>query len=129
VNIVEKGLNYGWPIIHHKERRTGYISPILEYTPAVAPASGMFYRGAAFPGFRDNFFFGCLRGARIQRVVLSASNPRVVEREEALISGEFGRIREVSTGPDGFIYFSTSNTSRGNPASEDDRILRIVPEN
>ncbi|GJQ21875.1 MAG: hypothetical protein HBSIN02_22300 [Bacteroidia bacterium] len=127
VNIVDPGRNYGWPVIHHREMKEGYESPLLEYTPAVAPASGMFYRGTAFPGFRNSFFFGCLRGARIQRVVLDPGNPRIVKFEESLLKGEFGRIREVAEGPDGFIYFSTSNTSRGRPAKDDDRILRIVP--
>jgi glucose/arabinose dehydrogenase len=42
VNIVERGKNYGWPTIHHTQARAGLESPLLEYTPAVAPASGMF---------------------------------------------------------------------------------------
>jgi glucose/arabinose dehydrogenase len=127
VNIVDPGENYGWPVIHHKDHKAGYRSPLLEYTPAVAPASGLFYRGNAFPGFRNNFFFGCLRGTRLQRVILDDSNPRIVRTEESLLEDEFGRIREVVMGPDGFIYFSTSNTSRGRTSSDDDRILRIVP--
>lgn len=127
VNIVERGGNYGWPVIHHRETKSGYHSPLLEYTPAVAPASGMFYRGTAFPAFRNNFFFGCLRGTKIQRVILDPGNPRVVVREESLLEDEFGRIREIAEGPDGAIYFSTSNTSRGRTTSDDDRILRIVP--
>src|SRR6185436_4005059 len=56
VNIVEKGKNYGWPLIHHTQTRAGLESPLLEYTPACAPASGMFYRGSAFPQFRGNYF-------------------------------------------------------------------------
>jgi len=51
VNIIEKGKNYGWPLIHHKETRAGLESPLLEYTPACAPASVMFYRGSAFSQF------------------------------------------------------------------------------
>jgi len=70
VNIVERGKNYGWPEIHHQQTRAGMESPLLEYTPACAPASGTFYRGTVFPQFRGNFFFGCLRGERIIRVVL-----------------------------------------------------------
>ena len=65
VNIVEKGKNYGWPTIHHRQTAPGLESPLLEYTPACAPASGMFYRGSAYPQFKNNFFFGCLRGERI----------------------------------------------------------------
>jgi glucose/arabinose dehydrogenase len=89
VNIVERGKNYGWPLIHHREARPGLESPLLEYTPAVAPASGMFYRGAAFPQFRGNFFFGCLRGERIIRVVLDG---RRVLSQENLLQGKYGRI-------------------------------------
>jgi glucose/arabinose dehydrogenase len=125
VNIVERGKNYGWPLIHHKEARPGLEAPLLEYTPAVAPASAMFYRGSAFPQFRGNFFFGCLRGERIIRVVLDG---RRVISQENLLEGKYGRIREVAEGPDGAIYFSTSNRDgRGKPAQDDDRITRLAP--
>ncbi|HEY0005855.1 MAG TPA: PQQ-dependent sugar dehydrogenase [Pyrinomonadaceae bacterium] len=125
VNIVERGKNYGWPLVHHRQTREGLESPLLEYTPAVAPASGMFYRGSAFPQFKGNFFFGCLRGQRIIRVVLDG---RRVVSQEALLESKYGRIREVAEGPDGAIYFSTSNQDgRGTPARDDDRVLRLVP--
>jgi aldose sugar dehydrogenase len=125
VNIVERGKNYGWPLIHHRETRPGLEAPLLEYTPAVAPASGMFYRGAAFPQFRGNFFFGCLRGERIIRVVLDG---RRVVSQENLLESKYGRIREIAEGPDGAIYFSTSNRDgRGKPAQDDDRIIRLTP--
>jgi glucose/arabinose dehydrogenase len=124
VNIVERGKNYGWPLIHHKESRPGLESPLLEYTPACAPASGMFYRDSAFPAFKGNFFFGCLRGEGIVRVVLDGR--RVVGQE--LVVTKYGRIRDVAEGPDGLLYFSTSNRDgRGTPTSDDDRILRLVP--
>ncbi len=125
VNVVERGKNYGWPLIHHKETRAGLEAPLQEYTPAVAPASGAFYRGSAFPQFRGNFFFGCLRGERIIRLVLDG---RRVVSQEALLQGKYGRIRDVAEGPDGAIYFSTSNQDgRGKPARDDDRIIRLVP--
>ncbi len=125
VNIVEKGKNYGWPIIHHTQTRAGMEAPLLEYTPACAPASGTFYRGNKFPEFRSNFFFGCLRGQRIIRVVLDGR--RVVSQND-LLTKEYGRIRDVAEGPDSLIYFSTSNRDgRGTPAANDDRILRLVP--
>jgi aldose sugar dehydrogenase len=125
VNIVEKGKNYGWPEIHHTATKAGMEAPLLEYTPACAPGSGMFYRGAAFPEFRGNFFFGCLRGTRVIRVVLDG---RRVVRQENLLEGKYGRIRDVAEGPDGYLYFSTSNQDgRGSPASDDDRIIRLMP--
>lgn len=124
VNIVERAKNYGWPTIHHKDTRAGMESPLLEYTPAVAPASAMFYRGSGFPQFKGNFFFGCLRGERIIRVVLDG---RKVVSQENLLEKKYGRIREVAEGPDGAIYFSTSNRDgRGNPTNDDDRIIRLV---
>jgi glucose/arabinose dehydrogenase len=125
VNILERGKNYGWPVIHHRATHEGMESPILEYTPACAPGSGMFYRGSQFPQFKGNFFFGCLVGERIIRVVTSG---RQVVSQENLLERKYGRIRDVAEGPDGYIYFSTSNRDgRGSPASDDDRILRLVP--
>ena len=125
VNIVEKGKNYGWPVIHHTQSRAGMESPLLEYTPACAPASGAFYRGSVLANFKGNFFFGCLRGERLQRVILDGR--RVVSQEE--LAKDYGRIRDVAEGPDGFLYFSTSNRDgRGRPTQDDDRIMRIVPQ-
>jgi glucose/arabinose dehydrogenase len=126
VNIVEAGKNYGWPTIWGTRTREGMEPPLLEYSPACAPASGTFYNGDKFPAFKGNFFFGCLRGARLIRVVLDG---RRVVRQENLLEGNVGRIREVGEGPDGFIYFSTSNRDgRGRPAKNDDRIMRLVPD-
>jgi len=84
-----------------------------------------FLSGAAFPQFRGNFFFGCLRGTRIIRVELDGR--RVITQED-LLAGRYGRIREVAEGPDGYLYFSTSNRDgRGSPTTDDDRIIRLVP--
>jgi glucose/arabinose dehydrogenase len=125
VNIVERSRNYGWPVIHHTQTKEGMVAPLLEYTPAIAPASALFYHGAAFPQFRGDFFFGNLRGECLVRVKLDGS--RVVNQER-LLQGRYGRIREVAEGLDGAIYFSTSNRDgRGKPAANDDRILRLVP--
>lgn len=125
VNIVERGRNYGWPLIHHKQTRSGLESPLLEYTPAVAPSGATFYRGSAFPQFRNNFFFATLRGEALIRVVLDG---RRVVSEERLLEHQFGRLRAITEGPDGAIYFSTSNhDGRGTPTSNDDRIMRLMP--
>ena len=127
VNIVERGKNYGWPEISHRERKPGLVSPIIEYSPACAPASATFYYGDAFPDLKGNLLFGCLRGVRIVRVGFSG---REVLGQENLLEGKVGRIREVAEGPDGYIYFSTSNRDgRGRPVPEDDRIMRLVPLN
>lgn len=125
VNIIERGKNYGWPVIWGTRSQAGMESPLLEYTPACAPASAMFYNADKLPGFKGNFFFGCLRGTRVIRVMFDG---RKVVSQENLLEGTYGRIREMEQGPDGYIYFSTSNRDgRGSPAKDDDRIMRLVP--
>ena len=85
----------------------------------------MFYNGSVFSAFKGNFFFGCLAGKRIIRVVLDG---RKVVNQENLLEGVYGRVREMEEGQDGYIYFSTSNRDgRGSPAKDDDRIMRLVP--
>ena len=97
----------------------------LEYTPAVATTSSMFYRGSVFREMRGNFFFGGLRGQTLVRVVLDG---RRVVGQERLFENQYGRIRDVAEDRDGNIYFSTSNhDGRGRPARDDDRIMRLVP--
>jgi aldose sugar dehydrogenase len=124
VNIVMPKKNYGWPVIHHKMAKKGMISPLLEYTPAVAPAGATFYQNDQIKAWTGNLFFACLRGKSLIRVVLDKDK---VIKQERLFKNRFGRIRNVIEGPDGAIYFSTSNLDgRGNPAIDDDRILRMT---
>jgi glucose/arabinose dehydrogenase len=125
VNKIEKGGNYGWPLVSHDKSLEGTISPLLVFTPAEAPASALVYSGKLFPQFKDNLFFGALRGENLMRVTLENGKATGFDR---LFLEEYGRIREVTEGPDGAIYFSTSNRDgRGSPAASDDRIFRIIP--
>jgi glucose/arabinose dehydrogenase len=127
VNVIEAGRNYGWPVIEGNATGPDMVTPLLVFTPAVAPSGGSFYRGTAFPAFQNDFFFATLAGQHIHRVRIDPSLRRIAA-EERLVEGLFGRIRDVVVGPDGFLYFSTSNRDgRGSPATGDDRILRIVP--
>ena len=120
VNVVDAGRNYGWPVIEGSATRPDMVSPILFFSPSVAPSGASFYRGTAFPAFQNNFFFATLRGEHIHRLRLDPAGARRVIAEERLIENKYGRIRDVVPGPDGFLYFSTSN-------GQDDRILRLVP--
>ncbi|MEP6994461.1 MAG: PQQ-dependent sugar dehydrogenase [Acidobacteriota bacterium] len=127
VNIVEAGKNYGWPLIHHRQSRAGLVSPLLEYTPAVAPSGACFSRGALLPSFQGDFFFATLKGERLIRVRLDAKDRRRVAETEELFSGVYGRLRDVAPGPDGALYVATSNRDgRGRARAGDDRILRVV---
>jgi aldose sugar dehydrogenase len=127
VNVIFKGKNYGWPIVHHMEHKEGMEDPVLEFTPAVAPASGMFYKSGIIKEFKNNFLFGCLRGEGIIMVIVDEDDPAKVISFEKIKDVDFGRIREITEGPDGAIYFSTSNRDgRGDVRDGDDKIYRIV---
>jgi len=126
-NLVEKGKNYGWPIIHHRQTKEGLEAPLVEWTPAIAPGSGVFYDGDLFPEYKGNFLIGGLGGEGIYRIVLDPSDPRKVVKGDRILRG-YGRIRAICPAPDGSIYFSTSNRDgRGRPDATDDRIIRLTP--
>ena len=127
VNLVEKGKNYGWPVVHHRDSAAGMVSPLLEYTPAVAPSGASFSTGKALPSFQGDFFFANLRGEVLIRVRFDPKDPRKVLETEELVRDVYGRLRDVVVGPDGALYVATSNRDgRGRPRPGDDRILRVV---
>lgn len=127
INHIVKGENYGWPVIDHRADKPGMRSPLLEFTPAVGPAAATFYRGDVFPALKGNLLVGCLRGEGILRVELNRTNVISATR---LLHRKYGRIREVAEGPDGFIYFTTSqfDPPEGTPRPDYDLILRVVPK-
>ncbi len=129
VNVIEAGNNYGWPVVDHERHANGLIDPKILFTPAFAPASGMFYSGKVFPQFYGNFFFGGLVGEGIMRVVVEPSSPSKILSYGKLSDITVGRVRNIAQGPDGYLYFSTSNLDgRGKSHQGDDQIFRIVPQ-
>jgi glucose/arabinose dehydrogenase len=129
VNVIEAGNNYGWPVVDHERHADNMTDPKIIFTPAFAPASGMFYHGHTFPQFYGNFFFGGLVGEGIMRVTVEQSNPSKVLSYGKLAGIQVGRVRGITEGPDGYIYFATSNRDgRGTPRQGDDQIYRIVPQ-
>lgn len=70
-----------------------------------------------------------LSAQRLLRVVLKSGDAAEVQTTDVLISGTFGRLRDVIQGPDGYLYIATSNRDgRNKPAIDDDRVLRLVPK-
>jgi aldose sugar dehydrogenase len=129
IYIVEKGGNHGWPRVLGVTDRRGVVDPILFFREvAVPPGLATFYNADQMPNLKGDFFFASLRGEALYRVTLSG--PRTISRIErwwqtGTHRGQYGRLRAVVQGPDGALYVSTSNRSRGQPRSGDDRILRI----
>lgn len=118
INVIQPGLNYGWPDIQGSATRAGMETPVVFFSPAIAPSGAAFYRGQRFPQFTNNLFVATLRGAHLLRLTINAGS-RQVSAQERLLDGDYGRLRDVIMGPDGYLYLCT-NTG-------DDRILRLVP--
>jgi glucose/arabinose dehydrogenase len=129
VYIVRKGGNHGWPLVVGTTDRAGIVSPVLYYPEAAVPPGGsIFYTGSLFPQFRDNYFLATLRSEHLQRVVVDQG--RRIAAIERWWPGKFGRLRAIAQGPEGAIYFSTSNQDGRapfGPAPGSDFIYRIVP--
>lgn len=130
LNQIRPGGNYGWPVVIGMENDR-FIPPLAVWTPAIAPSGLAFYTGKIIPEWTGNIFVGALRGQQLRRVVVEQAPGTPagwrVTRQEPLFQDQFGRIRLVAMGPDGDLYFGTSNRDgRGSPAREDDRIFRIV---
>ncbi|MFW6052630.1 MAG: PQQ-dependent sugar dehydrogenase [Desulfosalsimonas sp.] len=136
INRIEKGGNYGWPRAVGAPGLKDFNDPLLLFPDPHLPPAGMdFYTDGPIKPWKGSLFVGSLRGELLLRTEIAYRDgePEVIriERifENAFFDGVYGRIRAVTTGPDGYLYFATSNRDgRGAPASDDDRIMRLVPE-
>jgi glucose/arabinose dehydrogenase len=118
INYIEKGGNYGWPIIQGDETSASMRAPIAHSgaTTTWAPA-GIIYRDGSL-------YFGGLRGGALYEVPITSG--KLLGPVAAHMQGELGRIRAVATNDKGSIFISTSNRDgRGDPRPEDDRILQV----
>jgi glucose/arabinose dehydrogenase len=119
LNLVEPGSNYGWPAVSygdtystpHEEiggtEEPGMTQPVKYWDPSPALSGMTFYTGDRFPNWKNHLFMGALAQQKILRLQLSDDNE--VAHEEELLAGEIGRIRDVATGPDGYLYFLTDS--------------------
>ena len=118
LNIIEKGKNYGWPVIAHGidypgtaigegiTHKEGMEEPVYYWDPVIAPSGLAFYTGNLFPQWKDSVFVGGLRGMMLDR--LTIVNDKVVA-EEPLLTDLHARIRDVRVGPDGAVYVLTDS--------------------
>lgn len=113
VNRINKGANYGWPVIsygaHYSGRKigegtkkTGMEQPNFYWDPSIAPSGMMIYSGKMFPEWKGDFFVGSLKFDYIARLDRSGSR---LNAGEVLQSRETGRVRDVREAPDGSIWF------------------------
>jgi len=139
LNIIEKGKNYGWPVIVHGidypgtaigagiTHKDGMEEPIYYWDPVIAPSGLAFYTGDQFPQWKNSAFVGGLRGAMLDR--LTIENDRVVAEEPLLIELR-SRIRDVRVGPDGAVYVLTdSGTASVSPTTPPtSKVLKLTPK-
>jgi len=128
INKIIAGANYGWPDIIGDEEKENMLKPILHSGEDTwAPSGSEFYFGNKIPQWEGMYFVATLRGNHLHMVEFDLESNSVTSHEK-LFQDEFGRLRDVQTGPDGFLYILTSNQDgRGSPKTNDDKILRIVP--
>ncbi|MFT7129250.1 MAG: glucose/arabinose dehydrogenase [Gammaproteobacteria bacterium] len=130
LNIIQAGLNYGWPVvgygvnygsgapIHSNQTLSDMEPPLHYWVPSIATSGLMIYGGDKFPKWQGNIFIGGLKGRQLARITLS-DDAKLVENEETLVKG-LGRIRDVRQGPDGFIYLADESNGV---------IVRLEPSN
>jgi glucose/arabinose dehydrogenase len=119
LNLIQRGGNYGWPIVEGRSDEVGFINPAVEWPTGDASPSGLAFYGGSL-------WVACLRGERLYRIPVGGDG--TLGEPAALFVGQYGRLRTVVPAPDGSLWFSTSNRDgRGDPRSGDDRILALQP--
>jgi aldose sugar dehydrogenase len=129
LNLIEKGANYGYPIvsngIHYDgkpipdhDTRPEFAAPVIGWTPVISPAGFVIYDGGLFPQWEGSGFIGGLSSQALVRVALDGTNAREVERWDMGT-----RIREVEQGPDGALWL-LEDGKRG----ADGRLMKLTPK-
>jgi glucose/arabinose dehydrogenase len=114
LNRIEPGRNYGWPAVEGMGDDSRFTNPVATWATDDASPSGVAVIG-------ERVWMACLRGERLYRIGLDGRSA------EALLVGEYGRLRTVARAPDGSVWVLTSNhDGRGSPTRDDDRILRLA---
>lgn len=118
LNLIERGVNYGWPKVEGRGSLDGYRNPQVVWRTEDASPSGL-----AFTGGR--LWMAALRGERLWRIEADGTT---ASAPQDFFVGKYGRLRTVVVAPDGNLWVATSNRDgRGTPGREDDQILLVSP--
>jgi aldose sugar dehydrogenase len=130
LNLIEKGKNYGWPVIVHGinypgmkigegiVEKSGLEQPRYYWDPVIAPSGLVFYQGSLFPQWKNSVLIGGLTGQAIFRLELGKDDK--VVNEEALLADMNERFRDVRVFPDGAVYVLTD--------SRTGKLLKLTPK-
>jgi glucose/arabinose dehydrogenase len=129
INLPQPGRNYGWPVITYGENygggklgegtsKPGMEQPLHYWVPSIAPSGMAFLTSNRYGGaWQGSLFVGSLKFGTLHRLEVAGGR---VQREEKLLQGNGGRIRDVHQGPDGLLYLLTD--------SPQGRLLRLQPQ-
>jgi len=131
INRIIKGGNYGWPKVIGAPGIRPYIDPLIVWKEATPPGGISFYTGNLLPHLKGDLFVATLKSRALLRIKFD-ENAKITRIErwfaQDFRTGKYGRLRDVVTGPDGALYFTSSNRDgRGTPLPGDDKIYRILP--
>jgi aldose sugar dehydrogenase len=126
LNLIERGNNYGWPIVSNGDNYDGtpipdhdtrpeFNPPEAWWTPVIAPSGFIIYSGDLFPYFKGHGFIGGLASQALVRIQFDGVTAREAERYPM---GH--RIREVEQGPDGAIWLLEDGAGA--------RLLKLTPK-
>jgi glucose/arabinose dehydrogenase len=119
INQIVAGGNYGWPTVEGMGTNPSFRNPSVVWTTAEASPSGLAFAN-------NTLFAAALRGQRLWTVPVNANGTTGTPLAE--LQGQFGRLRTVEVGPDGWLWVATSNRDgRGTPVAADDRVIRFPP--
>jgi len=133
VNLIEPSKNYGWPTVFCKANDPRFVDPIFctGDSETWAPSGCTFYNPeksgsrTLFQEWAYSFFVATLRGEHLHRFFFNHQTG-VIEANEKLFQGAFGRLRDVVQGPDGLYILTSNGDGGGSPAPNDDRILKVT---
>ncbi len=126
INHIIAGQNYGWPLYTNglgydgEEISIGKdlgldfpiedtVLPVVDFTPAPAVSNFTFHSGDQFPGWNSDMLVGSLKASTLYR--LRIQDNELIEKE--ILVSDFGRIRDVAMGRDGFVYVALEHNDTG----------------
>lgn len=128
LNLIEKGKNYGWPLVSYAtnyngvpiaspDTRSDLQKPVIYWTPIIAPGNIIFYKGAMFPQWNGSLLMGGMATHTLNRVIVTGTTAKPAERWDT--GGK--RIRDVEVAPDGALWFLEDDMKGG--------VYRVTPKN
>jgi aldose sugar dehydrogenase len=111
LNLIERGKNYGWPLVSYGQNYNGvpiaspdtqpdFAKPVIYWVPVIAPGNIMFYKGSVFPQWNGNALIGGLATMALVRVTFDGDGGATAAQRWNI--GK--RVRDIEEAPDGSLW-------------------------